>query len=70
MIQSILGNNNVHRIDVNFNVKTNNLDSFIGRTAHINLIVQPSLFKVISYTIPELFDIRQPWLIILFLLSL
>jgi hypothetical protein len=30
----------VHRLDINFNVQSNNLDSFIGRTAHINLIIR------------------------------
>lgn len=59
MVENILGNQQIHRIDVNFNVKTTNLDSFIGRTAHINLIIQESLFKIINSTIPELFDIRS-----------
>lgn len=59
MVENILGNKQIHRIDVNFNVKTTNLDSFIGRTAHINLIIQESLFKIINSTIPELFDIRS-----------
>lgn len=59
MVSSILGNQPIHRIDVNFNVKTKNLDSFIGRTAHINLIVQQSLFKIIKSTIPDLFNLRK-----------
>lgn len=59
MIENILGNQPIHRIDVNFNVKTKNLDSFIGRTAHINLIVQQSLFKIIKHTIPDLFDLTK-----------
>ena len=46
----------VHRLDVNFNVKTNNLDSFIGRTAHINLIIRENLFKMLGITLPKLFD--------------
>jgi len=57
MIKNLLGNQTIHRVDVNFNVQSKNLDSFIGRTAHINLIIQPSLFKIIIHTIPELFDI-------------
>lgn len=57
MVSNILGNQPIHRIDVNFNVKTKNLDSFIGRTAHINLIVQQSLFKIIKFTIPDLFNL-------------
>lgn len=59
MVTNILGNQPIHRIDVNFNVKTTNLDSFIGRTAHINLIVQESLFKIINATIPDLFNINS-----------
>ena len=60
MVHNILGNCPVHRIDVNFNVKKKNLDSIIGRTAHINLIVQESLFKIINETIPKLYDLRDP----------
>lgn len=52
MTANILGSAPIHRIDVNFNVQTKNLDSFIGRTAHINLIIQQSLFKIINSTIP------------------
>jgi hypothetical protein len=59
MVRSILGSEPIHRIDVNFNVQTKNLDSFIGRTAHINLIIQQSLFKITYATIPDLFDIRK-----------
>jgi len=60
MVENILGGNvfgaSVHRLDVNFNVKTNNLDSFIGRTAHINLIIRENLFKMLGITLPKLFD--------------
>lgn len=59
MISNILGSHSIHRIDVNFNVKTNNLDSFIGRTAHINLIIQQSMFKIIKATIPDLFELDK-----------
>jgi hypothetical protein len=63
MIDNILGCNvygvGVHRLDVNFNVKTNNLDSFIGRTAHINLIVRDNLFKMLGTTLPKLFDLTE-----------
>jgi hypothetical protein len=59
MVCNILGSEPIHRIDVNFNVQTKNLDSFIGRTAHINLIIQQSLFKITNATIPDLFDIRK-----------
>jgi hypothetical protein len=63
MVENILGDNiygaTIHRLDVNFNVKTKNFDSFIGRTAHINLIVQESLFKMIGLVMPKLFDIGE-----------
>ena len=49
----------VHRLDVNFNVKTNDLDSFIGRKAHINLIIRENLFKMLGVTIPSLFDLQE-----------
>jgi len=42
----------VHRIDVNFNVKTNDLDSFIGRKAHIELIIREKLFKNLGINLP------------------
>lgn len=61
MESNILGGNvfgaSVHRLDVNFNVKTNDLDSFIGRTAHINLIIRENLFKMLGITIPDLFNL-------------
>lgn len=59
MVNNILGSNPIHRLDINFNIKKNNLDGLIGRAAHINLIVQESLFKIVSATIPDLFDVRK-----------
>jgi hypothetical protein len=63
MESNILGKNvygaTIHRLDVNFNVKTNNLDSFIGRTAHINLIISENLFKILGITVPKLFDLTE-----------
>lgn len=59
MVENILGSSPIHRLDMNFNVKKNNIDGLIGRTAHINLIVQESLFKIVNSTIPNLFDIRK-----------
>jgi hypothetical protein len=39
MIDSILGDQIVHRIDIHFDIETTkDMDSFIGRTAHINLL--------------------------------
>lgn len=66
MVENILGlehgknmDTTVHRLDVNFNVKGNNIDTLIGRAAHINLIVQDSLFDVINMTLPNLFDLEE-----------
>lgn len=49
----------VHRLDINFNVREKNLDSFIGRTAHINLIIKENLFKTLSVTVPKLFELGE-----------
>ena len=59
-----MGNNiygaSIHRLDINFNVtKTQDLDSFIGRKAHINLIIRESLFKILGITIPQLFQLTE-----------
>jgi hypothetical protein len=66
MVQNILGlehgknyDTTIHRLDVNFNVQGNNIDSLIGRAAHINLIIQDSLFDVINTTLPKLFDLKE-----------
>ena len=60
MEMNILGSNvygaSVHRLDINFNVKTNDLDSFIGRTAHINLIIRENLFKMLGVTLFSLLE--------------
>lgn len=60
MVENILGDRPVHRLDVNFEVRDKTIDSFIGRTAHINLIIQESLFRIINATLPDLFDITKP----------
>lgn len=49
----------IHRLDINFNVKGNNIDSLIGRAAHINLIIQDTLFDLINITIPSLFSLKE-----------
>lgn len=60
MIDNILGDRIVHRIDVHFNIdSTKDMDSFIGRTAHINLLTHDCLFKLINEAVPNLFDIHQ-----------
>ena len=63
MCQNIIGNNvfgaTINRVDVNFNVRSKNLDSFIGRTAHINLMVRENLFKTLGMTISQLFQLTE-----------
>ena len=59
MVENILGDSTVHRIDVNFSVKKNNIDGIIGRKAHINLITEDSIFKLINSVITGLFDLRE-----------
>lgn len=39
MATNILGDLTVHRVDVNFACEKGDLDGFIGRKAHINLII-------------------------------
>lgn len=39
MADSIVGDSTIHRIDVNFACEKSDLDGFIGRKAHINLII-------------------------------
>lgn len=52
MVNNILGNCPIHRIDLNFGCKKNDIQGFIGRTAHINLIIQDHIFKLVNWTIP------------------
>ncbi|KAM3137033.1 hypothetical protein pb186bvf_010946 [Paramecium bursaria] len=52
MVQNLLGtlqNTNVYRIDVNFDIQEKNIDTFIGRTAHILFLeCQPLLRMIVS----------------------
>ena len=49
MIENILGDQIVHRIDIHFDIETTkDLNSFIGRTAHINLLTQETILKLVS----------------------
>ena len=51
MVNNILGRCNtlevMYRLDVNFNIEENNLDSMIGRTAHILFLENEDLMKMI-----------------------
>jgi hypothetical protein len=59
MTDNIIGDKIVHRIDINFDINsTKDIDSFIGRAAHINLLTQECILKLLNESIPNLFDIR------------
>ena len=58
MVENIVGDSTVHRIDVNFSVKKNDIDGIIGRKAHINLICNDSILKLINTVLPKIFDLR------------
>ena len=50
MVNSMLGNvplNVLYRLDVNFNIEETNLDSYIGRTAHILFLENEDLLRMI-----------------------
>ena len=50
MVNSLLGNVPAHvlyRLDVNFNIEETNLDSMIGRTAHILFLENEDLMRMI-----------------------
>ena len=49
MVESIVGEKPVHRIDVHFDIdSTKDIDSFIGREAHIHLLTQECILKLIN----------------------
>ena len=54
-ILSQLTCNRLVRIDVNFQIEGKNLDSFIGRTAHIQFLENQSLMKILLYAYEDLF---------------
>ena len=50
MVNSMLSNvpfETLYRLDVNFNIEDSNLDSYIGRTAHILFLENEDLLKMI-----------------------
>ena len=51
MVNNILGKCNnlevMYRLDVNFNIEETNMDSLIGRTAHILFLENEELMKMI-----------------------
>ena len=59
-MNNILGEQIVHRIDILFDINTTeDMNSFIGRTAHINMLTHECLFKLINEAVPTLFDPRM-----------
>jgi hypothetical protein len=60
MVQNLLGNLNktrtLYRLDVNFKISDKNLDSFIGRTAHIQFLECQPLMKMIVSRYNEFFS--------------
>ena len=65
MVNSLLGNvpfNVLYRLDVNFNIEETNLDSYIGRTAHILFLENEDLLRMIVARYKIIFN----WLINLF----
>jgi hypothetical protein len=52
MAQNLLGQVQVkliYRIDVNFNIVDKNMDSWIGRTAHIQFLENQQFMKMMVY---------------------
>ena len=45
----------VYRIDVDFRIEENNLDSFIGRTAHIQFLECQNMMKMLIHRFKEFF---------------
>jgi hypothetical protein len=39
---------NIYRFDVNFSIQKRNLDSIIGRTAHIRIIDDVNFWKIVA----------------------
>ena len=53
-ILSKLTNNTLKRVDVNFVIQDKNLDSFIGRTAHIQFLENTDFMKIFFHNIEDL----------------
>ncbi len=59
MVNNILSKTNrldsLYRLDVNFNIEETNLDSFIGRTAHIQFLECEQVMKMLIHRFKEIF---------------
>jgi len=50
MVNNLFDNSKIevlYRLDVNFNIEENNLDAYLGRTAHIIFLENEDLLKMI-----------------------
>eukprot|EP00826_Nyctotherus_ovalis_P039928 TRINITY_DN3878_c0_g1_i1.p1 TRINITY_DN3878_c0_g1~~TRINITY_DN3878_c0_g1_i1.p1 ORF type:complete len:449 (+),score=100.84 TRINITY_DN3878_c0_g1_i1:2327-3673(+) len=45
----------LHRVDVGFNIKKNNLNSFIGREAHLQFLENEVFLKIVAYYYADIF---------------
>ncbi|OMJ71010.1 hypothetical protein SteCoe_30882 [Stentor coeruleus] len=52
----IEGRERIHRIDVDFNLPTNNFDNWIGRAGHIEFLENHIFMKTLAYLHPEFFE--------------
>ena len=60
MVDSIIGEGVVHRVDIHFDLSpTKDLNSFIGRTAHINMLTQECIMRLLIQAMPSLFQIGE-----------
>jgi hypothetical protein len=53
-ILSKLTKDSVRRVDVNFYIAEKNIDSFIGRTAHIQFLENIQFMKILFHSIEEI----------------
>ncbi|CAI2387750.1 unnamed protein product [Moneuplotes crassus] len=51
-----LSTNSIHRIDVNFMINEKNMDTFIGRAAHIHFLENQYFMRILSHRFLEFFD--------------
>ena len=53
-ILSKITKDSIKRVDVNFIIPEKNLDSFIGRTAHIQFLENQQFMKILFYSMEEI----------------
>lgn len=52
-ILSKITKDSIRRVDVNFYIPENSLDSFIGRTAHIQFLENQNFMKILFYSFDD-----------------